>query len=86
MKTHVALTPGLDSLAKKLMQHGFIVVDPENNEHTPAALIYSRRSTGTEYRAEPLAPAGSNTGLTMLIDADTTPEDEVIRLLSQQRL
>lgn len=86
MPTHVALTPGLEHLAEKLRQHGFVTVDPEDDVHTPAALIYSRRSTGKEHEIHTLRPGGSNTGLTMLIDADTTSEDEIIQILSHNRL
>ena len=86
MPTHVALTPGLEHLAKKLSHHGFVIVDPEDSVHTPAALIYSRSSKGIAHEPHTIQPGGSNTGLTMLIDADTTSEDEIIQILSRNRL
>lgn len=85
MSTYIALTPGLERLAARLRQHGFTVVDPENNVHTPAALIYSRMSGG-RHDFNALDAGGNNTGLTMLIDADTTSEDEIIQILSHNRL
>lgn len=86
MPTYVALSSGLEHLAATLKQHGFTIVDVENNTHTPAALIYSRKGQGQEHEARPLRPGGNNTGLTMLIDADTTSEEEIIQILTQNRL
>lgn len=86
MPTHIALTPGLERLAEKLRHHGFVIVDPEDNVQTPAALVYSRASQGIDHVPHTIQPGGSNTGLTMLIDADTTSEDEIIQILSHNRL
>lgn len=52
MPTHVVHTPGLVHLGEKLRQHGFVTVDPEDNVHTPAALIYSLHEAHTLSQVE----------------------------------
>ena len=81
---HVAITPGLEHLAERIKSLGYVVVDPEKRTDTPVALIYSRRSAGKASGVPELDAGGGNSTTTLLIDADTTAEDEILSILRRR--
>ena len=78
---HVALTPGLEHLAERIRELGYEVTDPSKRTDTPLALIYSRRSAGKGQEVPELDAGGGNSTTTLLIDADATPEEEILSIL-----